>query len=218
MEIVTLGEVGIAQVELASILPPIPASDAAHPIVVHFPIALLLVTPVFLSLGLFWRSKRAEMLLVAMVISVIGTAFAFLATSTGEAAERYAELVPEAAVVVHEHAELAELARNLFIGVTIVYGLGLVAPWKWRASKWTIAAPVVGLAAFVGPAIVLANAGHEGGRLVHEFGVHAPVGGASSVLPPLPNGSTTNEACKNRSAANSRELICESDEQRREKQ
>ena len=155
---------------------------------------------------------------MAMVISVIGTVFAFLVTSTGEAAERYAELVPGAAAVVYEHAELAELARNLFTSVTIVYGLGMVASWKWRASKWTIAAPVVGLAAFVGPAIVLENAGYEGGRLVHEFGVHAPVGGASSVLPPLPNGTATNEACKNRSAANSRELICESDEQRREKQ
>jgi len=153
-----------------------------HPLVVHFPIALLLIAPVFIALAMVWRSRASGLVFSAFVLTLIGAAFAVLSTATGNAAEKFAEAVPAAGVVLERHEELAELARNLSIGSAIVVGIAAVVAVRWQA--FARPAPRVftcGVLLIVSavPAVVLANAAHEGGRLVHEFGVRAPLAGAT---------------------------------------
>jgi uncharacterized membrane protein len=156
--------------------PPIPAWDGLHPLVVHFPIALLMVTPVFLLLFAVWKGRAREMLLVAMILTLLGTVAAYVAVSTGEAAQRIAEPIEGSESVLHEHEELAELARNLFTGFAVLLLLSFAAFWKWESRvrcRWRYVLAGVLIALHGVCTLVLANAAHEGGRLVHEFGVRA---------------------------------------------
>lgn len=169
---------------LAEILPPIPPYEGLHPIVVHFPIALLSIAPVFVLLAAVWKSQTRSMLAASLVLCVLGTAFAFLALSTGEATEQFAEAISAAKATLHEHEELAEMARNLFIGITILLGVATLIVWRVHdrlkpAGRWIGTAVL--LAAFAFPLITLANAAHEGGKLVHLYGVRAPLAGSASI-------------------------------------
>lgn len=156
--------------------PPLPAWDGLHPLVVHFPIALAFVAPLFVVLFAAWKSRAREMLLVATMLAAIAAIGACVAVSTGEAAGNIAEPIEGSDVVLDRHEELGELARTLLLVVGGVHALALGAFWKWERSlgtrwRWALALTIVIPHALA--TLVLANAAHEGGRLVHEFGVRA---------------------------------------------
>jgi uncharacterized membrane protein len=168
---------------------PLPAWDGMHPLVVHFPIALLLTAPIFVILGMAIREGRVWSM-GALLLMVLGTVGILVAMSTGEAAEEVVQVGGGAEATLERHEELAELARNLFIGLTLVFGAIVCGP-KLLRERWTrtvsIVVQCVFLVAYLGSAAVLANAAHEGGRLVHEFGIHAsrPSPGAEAPLDAL---------------------------------
>jgi uncharacterized membrane protein len=155
-----------------------PRYEGLHPMVVHFPIALLLVAPVFIVLAMCLKKQAKAMLLSALVLVLMGTAFAFLATSTGEAAEDFVPDVTAARVVLGAHEEQAEMARNLFAGVALLLAVVTAVVWvrdtKLKHSHVVMMCGLM-LLVYVWPAVVLMNAGHEGARLVHEFGARAPM-------------------------------------------
>jgi len=163
---------------IASILPPLPPYEGLHPLVVHYPIALLMTVPVFVVLAAAWKKQTRPMLTAALVLCVLGVAAAFLATNTGEATEKFAKGIPGADKTLHEHEELAEFARNLFVGVALVLVVMTGAAWKLgeRLPAW---GRWVGVLVFMVVwgfgASVLANAAHLGGKLVHVHGVRAPM-------------------------------------------
>ncbi len=64
-------------------LPPIPSWDGLHPLIVHFPIALLMVVPVLLVLGMIFRDGRRLFSVAALVLMLMGTAAAYVAVETG---------------------------------------------------------------------------------------------------------------------------------------
>lgn len=165
-----------------TIFPPLPPYEGLHPIVVHFPIALLFIAPLFIVFAAFSKKLSRSMVLSALVLFALGTAFAFLATSTGSAAEDLAENVPGAKATLDKHEDLAELARNLFLGVTLLLAV-LGSVYCKFYDKTSAAVRVIGAAAFLAacaaPALVLANAAHLGGQLVHVNGVRAPMGPAA---------------------------------------
>lgn len=159
-------------------IPQLPAWNAMHPLVVHMPIGVLLLAPLLvLCAGVCTKSRGVVSGLVLLVL-VVGAAGAVLATVTGDAAEHAAKIPPSAGKVFHEHEEMGELTRNIAIGVAIGYavvaGLGAGLKDRFKRPLW-IGAHVLVLLSCGALAVALMNTGHLGGRLVHEFGVLAPI-------------------------------------------
>lgn len=155
-----------------------------HPIVVHFPIALLLVAPLFVLLGLLPK-VGGGFKWAALLLLVLGTVGAYVAIEAGEAAAELVVRTPEIAKVLSRHQELAETVEVVFTIVTAVYALVLVAPVVLKKTKLLkkdlpraipVVAQLVVLVALLLCGLVLANTGDLGGRLVHEFGVQAWMG------------------------------------------
>jgi uncharacterized membrane protein len=156
-------------------LPPIPDWDALHPLVIHFPIALLLVAPLFVAAGLVIRRRSATLSAVALTLMVLGTAGTWVAVATGEASAELADRTPAISAAIEQHEELAETTRAVFTGLTLVFAAILAAQtWlpSWIPAAVNVAAQVVFLAAFLAGTVLLANTAHHGGVLVHEHGVH----------------------------------------------
>ena len=157
-------------------LPPIPSWQGLHPLVVHFPIALLLTAPLFVVIGALRKRGGTPFLIAALVLMALGTAGTFLAVATGEAAGRIAERTPEINAVLERHEQLAETARITFSVLTAVFAAMVLIPALLRrASNRLIstAFPLVFLVFYAAGAVLLANTAHNGGRLVHELGVKA---------------------------------------------
>ena len=75
--------------------PAIPSWDALHPLIIHFPIALLLIAPIFIVVGaVLTPAKGRSYLIAAMVLLLVGTASIFVAVESGEAAGKLAERTP----------------------------------------------------------------------------------------------------------------------------
>jgi uncharacterized membrane protein len=152
--------------------------------VVHFPIALLIVAPLLVLLGLLPRVGHAFRW-AALVLLVLGTVGAYVAVEAGQAAATLVVRTPEIAQVLERHQELADTTRLLYTAVTAVYALVLVVPVLLKKTgllkkDLPRAVPVVGqlvvLVALLLSALVLANTGNLGGRLVHQYGVQAWMG------------------------------------------
>ncbi|MGE3852796.1 MAG: DUF2231 domain-containing protein, partial [Planctomycetota bacterium] len=59
--------------------PPIPPWNGMHPLVVHFPIALLMLVPLFLLVALAVRRHRIAFALSALMLMAIGTVSVWVA-------------------------------------------------------------------------------------------------------------------------------------------
>ncbi|MBK7707282.1 MAG: hypothetical protein IPJ30_16420 [Acidobacteria bacterium] len=109
-------------------LPPIPAWDAMHPIIVHFPIALLLIAPLLIVFGLVFYSQNRAFMISAFVLMLLGTIAAVVAVATGSAAGELAERVANVESVLENHEELAETTRNIFLALTVIFGAIVFVP------------------------------------------------------------------------------------------
>jgi uncharacterized membrane protein len=166
-------------------LPPMPSWDGLHPLIVHFPIGLLMAAPVLLVLGMIFQDGRRLFSIAALVIMIMGTAAAYVAVETGEAAAELAVRTPQVSAVLERHEQLAETTRTLFTILTVVFAAILFVPAlvrkEFRRSIFVLL-NVVFLVVYAAAAVYVADTGHNGGRLVHELGVRALM--APSPLPP----------------------------------
>ncbi len=156
-------------------LPPWPGWDGLHPLVIHFPVGLLLTAPVFVALAIL-RPTRNCFGISALIVLALGTAAAFVAVETGEAAAELATRTEAINAAIAAHSSLAETARTLFAGLTVLYAVILGVPLaakKFASRSWVVTTNLVFLGLLLAGCLVLANAAHRGGVLVHRYGVQA---------------------------------------------
>ena len=141
-----------------------------HPLVVHFPVVLLLVAAgaavVYALLGRgVWR-------VAALVLFALGAAGAVVAGETGETLAQDVGGEPVVEAVLGTHARVAEATTWAAVAATLAYG-GLTVAARRRTNAaggaaareplaWRLAALVPALAA----ALLVAYTGHLGGIMV----------------------------------------------------
>jgi uncharacterized membrane protein len=158
-------------------IPPIPPWEAAHPLFVHFPIALLFLSPLFILISAIMAPPKGRPYMIsALIILFLGTAGLFLAAAAGEAAATQVSPTSAAAAVLETHEEFAERSEIVFSGLSVIL-LGIVViPRIMRHQDvrlTTTFMPLSFLILYAVGILYLVNTAHAGGRLVHEFGVHA---------------------------------------------
>lgn len=175
-------------------MPPLPAWTGLHPLIIHFPIGLLFVAPVFVLGALLWRRLGSGWSLAALGLMALGTLSLFLAVATGEAAGQLADRTPQIAAAMERHESMAETARVVFSLLTLAFAALVLVPLVLKrelARKLHWASTALFLAAYAGGLAQLTRTAHEGGRLVHGLGVHSMVAsqpGAQANQTPSPQG------------------------------
>jgi len=168
-------------------LPPIPGWTELHPLIIHFPIALLLVAPLFIVAGIVVNPQKGRpFLIAALTLMVLGTVGAFFAIATGEAAGEIIERTPAVKAVLGTHEELAEMTRIVFSVLTVLFAAILFLPRLLKRDASSLTARILPLAFLLfysTGAIILVNTAHNGGRLVHELGVHAGMAQSNGASP-----------------------------------
>jgi uncharacterized membrane protein len=143
--------------------------ERLHPVLVHFPIALLLTSVIFDALA--YALKRPSLHVVGFWNLLAGVLGAGAAAYSGYASERNlaSTLIPQALIGSHREASLVALAIfALLLAVRLARGRGGVAGIeRWLPAYLAVAIVGIGF---------LARAGHSGNRLVFDAaaGVRSP--------------------------------------------
>lgn len=133
-----------------------------HPVMVHLPLALALLMPLFAAFAAWglWTGRihrRGWLAIAALQLLLVTTAV--VAMKTGEREEdRVEAVVPDGAL--HQHEAYAE---QFTWGAVAVLGLTLLA-FVPRASRSVALVSIVGTIAVAGLAL---RVGHAGGQLVY---------------------------------------------------
>lgn len=149
---------------------------AWHPAISHFPIAFLCLAPVLIAVALGNPAQRRVLVGVAFWVLVAGTVGIYLSAMAGDAAREVAPKTPEVVKAIEAHEHLGEIIRAVFTALALLLGILHYGP---RFLKKELSGRVFGLCAGaflllnLAATLVLANAAHTGGVLVHRLGVHA---------------------------------------------
>jgi hypothetical protein len=161
-----------------------------HPVVVHFPLVLMFLLPVF-AIGAIWAVRRGtgarRAWAVPFALSAALAVSAFMALRTGEAEEDRVEAVVSDAVL-DEHEEAAERFLVLSGVLLLVAAAGLVAGDFGRAARYLTVAGSLGIAA------AGVQVGAAGGELVYRHNAASTYTATSAA--PAPD--TDNERVLNR--------------------
>ena len=137
-----------------------------HPLLVHFPIALLITAASLDVVGWAFRCNT-PLRRAATLLYVVGTAAAVAAYFTGRSAAQTIWLPGMAQAVVREHWDWAFRSVWFFVIATVVR-LVLLRPSRRGPSPAIVA--TLAVAGLVGIGLLVAT-GDRGGRLVYQHGV-----------------------------------------------
>lgn len=160
-------------------LPPLPGWDSLHPLIIHFPIVLLLVSPLFILIGTSLApAKGRPYLNTALILLLLGTASLFFAVETGQATSQLVVQDPRVEVLLRSHSALATETRDIFVTLSIIACGVFFVPrllGKAERSLFSSVLPLSFLVFYAVGIIFLLNTADRGGRMVHEFGAHAMI-------------------------------------------
>lgn len=132
-----------------------------HPLVVHFPIVLVLFAAVFQILSLF--VYRKEFGLAGLILLLLGVIAIWLASSVFHA---HTMNLPERAIpIFKEHELMADYTWWLSVAAVVAK---TVSHFVLKQKLWSEATVVILL---IGASITVSFAGHHGAQLVHIEGV-----------------------------------------------
>lgn len=158
-------------------LPPVPGWDAMHPLLIHFPIVLLLLAPLFVLIATILRPPRNRpYMTVALIMLLLGTLSLFFAASSGEEAAELADRDGGINAIISTHQALASTCEIFFSVLSACFAGIYIWPRVSRRLETRIIStvvPLVFVCLYSLGLLYLINTAHAGGRLVHEFGVHA---------------------------------------------
>ena len=146
-----------------------------HPAIVHFPVVLAFLLPIF-AIGALWtirrgaRPRRAWSVPLAMAAALLLSSWA--AVQTGEAQEeRVEQVVPDQPLDAHEEAADAFITATALVLLAMAGGLlPKLAGQSARVIGTLGAVALVGAAAWVG---------HSGGQLVYQHDAARAYAGTS---------------------------------------
>ena len=148
--------------------------NGLHPIIVHFPVILLLVAPVLVLLGSFLpEAHRGPFLGYALTLMVLGTCMTYVAVATGEAATKAVVCRPALRGPLQEHRSLAETTRELFSLITPIFALLLLAHrlLRRKLDAWVRTSLFAAFLLFYGTgAVLLVDTALKGSHLVKALG------------------------------------------------
>lgn len=137
-----------------------------HPLVVHFPIVLVVLLPIVAGVAL-WAIRRGSTprraWLVPLAVGIALTLSAFAAVRTGSAQEDRVEHVVSRQAI-HGHEEAAERFLVLSGVLVLVAAAGLARGTVGQAARLLTMAGAIGLVA------AGVQVGHSGGQLVYREG------------------------------------------------
>lgn len=146
-----------------------------HPFIVHFPIALLFVAPLFILLGIIIQKSRKTFYICALILMLLGTAGVFLAVATGNFAAETLSGDPAITATLEAHVRFAEQSQLNFSVLAILFLIYILSPnfTQKRPGKLDRGAGCLFLIIYVFNLALIFNAAHYGGKLVHQHGVRS---------------------------------------------
>jgi len=148
-----------------------------HPAIVHFPIVLATLIPIFAIVALIVKARRpaaSRVWLVVIVLQFLLVASTRVATQTGENEEEVVEKVV-AESEIHEHEEAAEKVMAFGLVGLVLSLLGLA---RGRAGQ---VAQLVAVTAFLAAGVAAFQTAKLGGELVYKHGAASAYASPSGV-------------------------------------
>jgi uncharacterized membrane protein len=155
-------------------LPMVPGWDGIHPLLIHFPLTLFFLAPVFvLFASLTKGTTRHTFLISALTVMLFGITSIYAAFESGQTAAASVTGAQELRTVIEQHHELASLARSSLTAATLLSGLTLLICTRFHLQlrELTGVLPLGSIAFYALGLFWLINAAYQGERLVHEFGL-----------------------------------------------
>ncbi len=150
-----------------------------HPAIVHFPIVLAFLFPLFIG-GALWSIRRGAAVrrawLVPTAVAAALVVSAWLSVQTGDAQSERVEQVVDA-TPLDAHEDLAEAFVTASAAVAVLTTAGLLGGRSGRAARVLTGVGSLALAGLV------VRVGHTGGELVYRHGA------ASAYAVPTSNDS-----------------------------
>jgi uncharacterized membrane protein len=145
-----------------------PGWNGIHPLLIHFPLTLFFLAPVFTFMAAFTKAAtRRAFLISTLLLMLFGTISTYVAFEAGEAAATN-DLSKEALAIMERHRELAELTRSSFTLATLLFGfaLAICVVLNLRVRELTGVLPLGAAVFYILGLFWLIHAAYQGERLV----------------------------------------------------